>query len=267
MHKDPLAHAFFIFISSSPAGIDRVAWNESIAFPTGPRVKKAYMSHTQAYPRQLYGTDNEWDICQVRRRSTRMRASRSSRIPLVRISPCRPIGLKREVVRVIWALHRCSVASLQSPKPTNLYQGFTLFIPRHLLYGVCCLRIYQQVSFLVSFFLVEASSQNSSALGFAVLEIPDDVRLSDGGAELSANVTSPQGQTLEDVVCVVDIKASGPPPRPPRDSDASHVDDDVSCHSPPLCRMHDSHKYELAVGQRPFLRVANPHLHRSTVRL
>ncbi|CAM9296382.1 unnamed protein product [Pylaiella littoralis] len=125
---------------------DQVAWNESIAFPTGPRVKKAYMSHTQAYPRQLYGTDNEWDICQV--------------------------------------------------------------------------------SFLVSFFLVEASSQNSSALGFAVLEIPDDVRLSDGGAELSANVTSPQGQTLEDVVCVVDIKASGPPPRPPRDSDASHVDDD-----------------------------------------
>lgn len=106
----------------------------------------------------------------------------------------------------------------------------------HILYAmdidaVCYLQIHQQVSFLVSFFLVEASSQNSSALGFAVLEIPDDVRLSDGGAELSADVTSPEGRTLEDVVCVVDIKASGPPPRPPRDSDASYVDDDVSCGS------------------------------------
>lgn len=120
--------------------------------------------------------------------------------------------------------------------------------------------IHQQVSFLVSFFLVEASSQTSSALGFAVLEIPDDVRLSDGGAELSADVTSPQGQTLEDVVCVVDIKASGPPPRPPRDSDASDVDDDVSWF-PPLttaCRAHNDHNYELAAGQRLFLRIGNP---------
>lgn len=127
---------------------------------------------------------------------------------------------------------------------------------------VCCLRTHQQVSFLVSFFLVEASSQDSSALGFAVLEIPDDVRLSDGGAELSADVTSPQGQILEDVVCVVDIKASGPPPR---ERDASHVEDDVSCdtlngwpHAPLLCRRHDGHKYELAVKRRIFLQMTNP---------
>lgn len=58
------------------------------------------------------------------------------------------------------------------------------------------------------------------------MEIPDDVRLSDGGAELSANVTSPEGTPMEDVECVVDIKVSGPPPRSPRGSDS--MDDDVS---------------------------------------
>lgn len=63
------------------------------------------------------------------------------------------------------------------------------------------------------------------------MEIPDDVRLTDGGAELSANVTSPEGNPLEDVECVVDIKVSGPPPRSPRSprgSDAISMDDDVS---------------------------------------
>ena len=61
------------------------------------------------------------------------------------------------------------------------------------------------------------------------MEIPDDVRLSDGGgAELSASVTSPQGNPMEDVECVVDIKIFGPPPRSPRGSDASSRDDDVS---------------------------------------
>lgn len=76
---------------------------------------------------------------------------------------------------------------------------------------------------------MEAASQSSSALGFAVLEIPDDIHLSDGEVtELSADVTSPEGKTLEDVLCVVDLKASGPAPRPPRGKDASVVDDDVS---------------------------------------
>ncbi len=76
---------------------------------------------------------------------------------------------------------------------------------------------------------MEASSQSSSALGFAVLDIPEDVRLYDGEvAELSADVTSPEGKTLEDVLCVVDLKASGPAPRSPRGENASVVDDDVS---------------------------------------
>lgn len=60
------------------------------------------------------------------------------------------------------------------------------------------------------------------------MEIPDDVRLSDGVAELSANVTSPEGNPLEDVECVVDIKVSGPPPRSPRGSGALSTDADVS---------------------------------------
>lgn len=80
----------------------------------------------------------------------------------------------------------------------------------------------------MTFFLVEASSQKSTALGFAVLEVPHDVRLSDVGLELSADVTSPEGKLLEDVVCVVDIKAFGPSPRSPRESDKSSVDDEVS---------------------------------------
>ena len=63
-----------------------------------------------------------------------------------------------------------------------------------------------QVSFIVSFFVVEAQTQMSTALGFAVLEIPDDVRLDEGVAELSADLTSPDGKPLEDVVCVVDLK-------------------------------------------------------------
>lgn len=90
----------------------------------------------------------------------------------------------------------------------------------------------KQVSFLVSFFFVEAAaSQSSTALGFAVLEIPNDARLSDGEvAELSADVTSPSGKTLEDVVCVVDLKASGPAPRPARRKKSSIRDDDVSHH-------------------------------------
>lgn len=49
----------------------------------------------------------------------------------------------------------------------------------------------------------------STALGFAVLEIPDDVRLDEDAAELSADVTSPDGKPLEDVVCVVDLKVCG----------------------------------------------------------
>ncbi|CAM9134046.1 unnamed protein product [Hapterophycus canaliculatus] len=132
-----------------PAAIveDQVSWNESINFPVGPRVKKVYMGHTRAYPRQLYGKGKRWSIC-------------------------------------------------------------------------------QQVSFLVTFFLLEASSQNSTALGFAVLEVPDDVRLSDVGVELSADVTSPAGKVLEDVVCVVDIKAFGPTPRSPRESDKSPLRDE-----------------------------------------
>lgn len=88
--------------------------------------------------------------------------------------------------------------------------------------------VTNKVSFFVSFFLVEASSQSSTALGFAVMEIPDDVRLSDGGAELSAHVTSPEGNPMEDVECVVDFKLSGPPPRSPRGSDAFSRNDDVS---------------------------------------
>lgn len=80
----------------------------------------------------------------------------------------------------------------------------------------------------MTFFLVEASSQNSTALGFAVLEVPHDVRLSDVGVELSSDVTSPEGKVLEDVVCVVDIKAFGPTPRSPRESDKSSVSDEVS---------------------------------------
>lgn len=59
---------------------------------------------------------------------------------------------------------------------------------------------------MVRFFVVEAASQTSTALGFAVLEIPDDVRLCDGGAELSADVTSPDGRSLEGVTCVADLK-------------------------------------------------------------
>lgn len=59
---------------------------------------------------------------------------------------------------------------------------------------------------MITFFVVEASCQTSTALGFAVLEIPDDVRLSGGGAELSADVTSSDGEPLEGVVCVVDLK-------------------------------------------------------------
>lgn len=75
-------------------------------------------------------------------------------------------------------------------------------------FDVCALYHSPQVSFIVSFFVVGASSQASTALGFAVLEIPDDVRLFDGGAELSADVTSPDGEPLEDVVCVVDLKVT-----------------------------------------------------------
>lgn len=59
---------------------------------------------------------------------------------------------------------------------------------------------------MITFFVLEASCQTSTALGFAVLEIPDDVRLSGGGAELSADVTSSDGEPLEGVVCVVDLK-------------------------------------------------------------
>lgn len=55
----------------------RVAWDESIAFPLGPRVKKSYMSHTQAYPRQLYGKEEEWNICQVRPSLSRRKARNS----------------------------------------------------------------------------------------------------------------------------------------------------------------------------------------------
>lgn len=86
-HKDQLANVLYISIRSSRSGINRVAWNESIAFPVGPRVKKAYMSHTRAYPRQLYGIENEWDICQVRRRSTRTYAPHSPYLPYLRTSP------------------------------------------------------------------------------------------------------------------------------------------------------------------------------------
>lgn len=102
----------------------------------------------------------------------------------------------------------------------------------------------QQVSFLITFFFVEASSQSSTALGYAVLDIPDDVRLSDGGAELSAVVTSPEGNVLEDVVCVVDIKAAGPPPRSHRGSDASSVGEEVSCGNSSLSATltRDNHK-------------------------
>lgn len=64
------------------------------------------------------------------------------------------------------------------------------------------------MSFIVSFFVVEAQTQISTALGFAVLEIPDDVRLDEGVAELSADLTSPDGKPLEDVVCVVDLKVT-----------------------------------------------------------
>lgn len=213
------------------------------------------MSHTQAYPRQLYGIENEWDICQVRRRSTRRPCSPRSFTCLV----CEPVV----VVRPGWNARKShSDLPWISETHSNTHQGFTTYAIHDHHTFVCRLQTHQQVSFLVSFFLVEASSQNSSALGFAVLEIPDDVRLSDGGAELSADVTSPQGQILEDVVCVVDIKASGPPPR---ERDASYVEDDVSWdtvsgwpHAPPLCRAHNGHKYELAVRQRLFLQMTNP---------
>lgn len=78
-----------------------------------------------------------------------------------------------------------------------------------VVYVLCSNR---QVSFLITFFVIEAASQTSTALGFAVLEIPDDVRLSGGGAELSADVTSSDGEPLEDVVCVVDLKVIQPLP-------------------------------------------------------
>lgn len=62
--------------------------------------------------------------------------------------------------------------------------------------------------FIVNFFVIEAPSQNSIALGFAVLHVPDDVRLSDGVAELSSDVLSPGGTPLEGVVCVVDLNVN-----------------------------------------------------------
>lgn len=65
-----------------------------------------------------------------------------------------------------------------------------------------------QVAFIISFFVVESPSQASTALGFVVLDIPDDVRLFDDAAELSADVTSPGGEPLEGVVCVVDLKVT-----------------------------------------------------------
>lgn len=68
------------------------------------------------------------------------------------------------------------------------------------------LRRSRQVCFIVSFFVMEARSQTSTALGFAVLNVRDDVRLVDGVAELSADVISPRGTPLEGVVCVVDLK-------------------------------------------------------------
>lgn len=60
--------------------------------------------------------------------------------------------------------------------------------------------------FVINFFVIEAHSQNSTALGYAVLYIPQDVQLSDGVAELSADVTAPDGTPLEGVVCVADLK-------------------------------------------------------------
>lgn len=65
---------------------------------------------------------------------------------------------------------------------------------------------HPQVCFVVSFFMVESTRQTSTCLGFAVLKIPDDAVLSSEVAELSADVSSPDGNLLEGAVCVVDIK-------------------------------------------------------------
>lgn len=78
---------------------------------------------------------------------------------------------------------------------------------------------------------MEAQTQMSTALGFAVLEIPDDVRLADGVAELSADLTSPDGKPLEDVVCVVDLKVTHRAPI----SHFAHIA--VSCLSQSLDRL------------------------------
>lgn len=54
--------------------------------------------------------------------------------------------------------------------------------------------------------MVEASSQASRALGFAVLEVPEDVRPCDDRVELTADVISSNGDILHGMEVVVDLK-------------------------------------------------------------
>ncbi|CAM9165564.1 unnamed protein product [Laminaria digitata] len=119
------------------------------------------------------------------------------------------------------------------------YMPHTKTYPRQL-YGKGKERSVCQVSFIVTFFVVEAQTQMSTALGFAVLEIPDDVRLDDGVAELSADLTSPDGKPLEDVVCVVDLKATGPPPLSARETSSSEEDEVGIHYTVELRRQSDS---------------------------
>lgn len=88
--------------------------------------------------------------------------------------------------------------------------GITLLTRALRVLGQCWLpcKICRQVCFVVNFFVIEAPSQNSTALGYAVLYVPEDVQPSDGVAELSADVTAADGTPLEGVVCVVDLKVT-----------------------------------------------------------
>lgn len=61
---------------------------------------------------------------------------------------------------------------------------------------------------MLNFFIVEATSQNTTALGFAVLNIPEYNLQADGRIELSSYVNSPNGVPLDGVVCFADLKVT-----------------------------------------------------------
>lgn len=83
---------------------ERVAWDESIDFPVGLEVKKTYMAHTRAYPKQLYGKGKHSNVCQVRRLNDQRRVKNLAvGHAQVAFDSCRRVDvLRREIPPVLF---------------------------------------------------------------------------------------------------------------------------------------------------------------------